>query len=65
MTLEDRTLLLEISLKRHLQDTIMPDAGLHEIFPVLKVMMKYFTSGNDLEPTYINSSYLVKDKNNG
>jgi len=25
-------------------------------------MMKYFTSGNDLEPTYINSSYLVKDK---
>ena len=56
MTLEDRTLLLEISLKRHLQDTIMPDAGLHEIFPVLKVMMKYFTSGNDLEPTHITDS---------
>jgi len=63
MTLEDRTLLLEVYLKGQLQNTIMPDAGLHELAPVLDVMMKYFTSGDDLEPTHINSNYL-RMKNN-
>ena len=49
LTLEERTLLLEVYLKHHLQDTVMPDASLYEISPILNVMMEYFTSGADLQ----------------
>ena len=49
LTLEERTLLLEVHLKHHLQDTVMPDAGLYEIAPILDVMMEYFTSTPGLQ----------------
>lgn len=59
LSFTDKILLLELYLKHHLQDKVIPDATLYEIAPILKRRMKHLQGVAEILKTQDAPNYLV------